>query len=70
MLYKALMLCNSHLNQLYLSKKMVRFSYKDGSGVRGHTRIEAIKRRVDLGYKQLQVISNIMLFKTIIPLRN
>ena len=44
-LYKALVLSNSCLNQVYLSKKMVHFSYKGGCGVHGHTRIEAIKRR-------------------------
>ena len=30
MLYKALVLCNSHLKQLYLSNKTVCFSYKGG----------------------------------------
>ena len=50
-LYKALILCNSHLKQLYLSNKKVRFSYKGGCGVRGGTHIEVIKRRAGLGYR-------------------
>ena len=50
---------------------MVRFSYKGGCGVRGHTHIEAIKRRAGLATdKRLRVISNIILVKTVMPLRN
>ena len=50
---------------------MVRFSYKGGCGVRGFTHIEAIKEELAWATdKRLQVISNIMLFKTVIPLRN
>ena len=50
---------------------MERFSYKGGCGVRGHTRIETIKRKAAWATdKRLQVISNIILFKTVIPLRN
>ena len=49
---------------MYLSDKMEHFSYKDGCGVCEHTHIEGLKRRaID---KWLQVISNKMLFKTII----
>ena len=43
-----------------------------GCGVHECTCIEAFKRRADLGYrycKQLQVINNKMLFKTVIPLK-
>ena len=49
----------------------MRFSYKGGYDVRGRTPIEVIKRKAGLGYRSMaQVISNIMLFKTVIPLRN
>ena len=49
---------------------MERFSYKGGCGVCERMRIEAFKRRAGLGYKRLRVISNKMLFKTVILLRN
>ena len=38
---------NSYLKQLYISNKTERFSYKSGCSV---TRIEAFRRRADLGY--------------------
>ena len=55
-----------------MSNKTERFSYKGRYGMYEGTHIEAIKRRAGLGYidKQLWVISDIMLFKTVIPLRN
>ena len=51
------------------------FTYKDGCGVHEHcTHIKAFKRRAGLLIwatdKQLWVISNIMLFKTVTPLSN
>ena len=51
MLYKVLILCNSHLKQLYLSNKMVRFSYKGGYVIRKRMRIEVFKARAGLGYR-------------------
>ena len=57
---------------MYLSNKMEHFSYKGGCGIREHMRIEAFKIRAGLGYtvnERLQVISNKMLFKTVVPLR-
>ena len=67
-LYKPLL---HFYSQLYMSNKTEHFSHKDGCGVHGCTRIEAIKEELAWGTdKQLQVISNIMLFKTVIPLRN
>ena len=47
---------------------MEYFSYKGGCGICGRTCIKAFKRTTGLGYRQ--VISNKMLFKTVIPLRN
>ena len=68
-LYKPLLCLYSHLKQPYISNKTKRFSYKGGCGVRGHTRI--LKEELAWAtYKWLRVISNIMLFKTVIPLRN
>ena len=49
-LYKLLLHLYSHLKQLSISSKMKRFCYKGGCGVRGHSRIEAFKRRAGLGY--------------------
>ena len=47
------------------------FSYKGGCGICERKRIEAFKRRAGLGYdKRLRVVSNKMLFNTVIPLRN
>ena len=51
-LYKAVIHCNSRSKQLYSSNKTERFSYKGGCGVRERTRIEALKRRAGLGYRQ------------------
>ena len=49
---------------------MERFSYKGGSGVRRHIHIKAFKKEEAWAVnKWLWVISNIMLFKTVIPLR-
>ena len=50
---------------------MERFSYKGEYGMRGCILIETIKEGLAWATdKQLQVISNIMLFKTVISLRN
>ena len=49
-LYKPLLCLYSHLKQPYISNRTKRFSYKGGHGMRGRTRIEAFKRRADLGY--------------------
>ena len=70
-LYKPLIRLYSHLKQLPISNKMKRFSYKGGCGVHGSSRIEAFKEKLAWAtYRRLRVISNIMLFKTVIPLRN
>ena len=70
-LYKPLLCLYSHLKQLYISNRTKHFSYKGGRGMCGHTRIEAFKEELAWAtYKRLRVISNIMLFKTVIPLRN
>ena len=62
--YKALILFNSGLKQLYFSNKTVPFSYKGACGVHGRTHMNWATD------KQPQVISVIMLFKTVIPLIN
>ena len=49
-LYKPLLRLYSHLKQPPISNKTKRFSYKGGCGVRGHSHIEAFKRRAGLGY--------------------
>ena len=49
--YKSLLHFYSHLKQLYISNKTVRFSYKVGCGVRGRTCIKVLKRRTGLGYR-------------------
>ena len=69
-LYKLLLHLRSHLKQLYISNKMKCFSHKHGCSVRGCTRIEACKELAWATYERFQVISSIMLFKTVIPLRN
>ena len=65
---------NSHLKQLYISNKTECFSYKGGYGILERTCIETFKTRAVLDYtytdKHLWVISNIMLLKTLIPLKN
>ena len=43
-LNKPLLHFYSNLKQLYTSNKKERFSYKDGCGICGHTRIEVIKK--------------------------
>ena len=49
-LYKTLLHLYSNLKQPYISNKTKCFSYIGLSGVFGHTRIEAFKRRAGLGY--------------------
>ena len=71
-LYKPLLHLYSPLKQPYISNKMKRFSYKGGRGV--CVGIHILRRlKEELAwttYKRLRVISNIMLFKTVIPLGN
>ena len=70
-LYKPLLRLYSHLKQLPISNKTKRFSYKGGCCVRGRSRTRRLKEELAWAtYRRLQVISNIMLFKTVIPLRN
>ena len=58
---------NSYLKQ-FISNKMEHFSNNNGCGVMCTRHLkEELAWAID---KQLQVISNIMLFKTVIPLRN
>ena len=50
---------------------MVRFSYKGGCGVRERTLLKSLKEELAWAIdKQLQLISNKMLLKIVIPLRN
>ena len=49
-LYNPLLHLYSHLKQSPISNKRKHFSYKDGCGVRGRSRIEMFKRRAGLGY--------------------
>ena len=65
--------CYFHFNipfkQLYTSYKTECFNYKGGYGVHGLMHIEAFKEELAWVIdKRLQVISNKMLFKTVIPL--
>ena len=54
-----------------MSNKIKRFSYKGGCGIRERMHIKVFKRKLAWAIdKRRQVISNKMLFKTIIPLRN
>ena len=56
---------------MYLSNEMEGFCYKGGVVFCRHSFIEMFK--VELTWatsKRLWVISNVMLFKTVIPLRN
>ena len=46
--HKPLLEFYSHLKQ---SNKIEHFSYKSGCSMRGHTRIEEIKRRAGFGYR-------------------
>ena len=48
-LYKPLLCLYSHLKQPYISNKTKHFSYKGGCGMRGHTHIEAFKKKSWLG---------------------
>ena len=55
-----------------MSKQTERFNYKGGCGVCQRMHIEEFKRR-SLAWaidKWLQVVSNKMLFNTVMPLRN
>ena len=71
MLYKSLILCNRRLKQMYLSNETVRFSYKGGCGVRAQYVSRRLKEKLAWATdKRLQVINNIILFKTVISLRN
>ena len=50
---------------------MERFSYKGGCGLCECLRIEVFKEELAWAIdKRLRVVSNKMLFKTVIPLRN
>ena len=60
-LYKPLLSLNNYLKQLYIGNKTEHFSYKSRCGM---MHIKAFKRRAGLGYRQM--VSNIMLFKTVI----
>ena len=64
--------CIIDQKQLYMSNKMEYFSYKGGCGIRECTLIKAfIKEKLAWAIdKWLWVISNKMLFKAVIPLRN
>ena len=71
LLYKPLLCLYSHLKQPYISNKTKRFSHKGGwvcVGVHVSKRLE--EELAWATYKRFQVISNIMLFKTVISLRN
>ena len=66
-LYKLLLsLYLNRLKQLYTSKKMEYFSYKGGHGI---CISRSLKEELDWAVdKWFQFISNVMLFKTVIPL--
>ena len=50
---------------------MKHFSYEGGCYMHGYTRIKVFQKELAWDTdKWLQVINNIMLFKTVIPLRN
>ena len=68
-LYKALLRLHSHLKQLPISNKTKCFSYK-GVCVGVHVSRRLKEELAWATDKWLQVISNTMLFKTVIPLRN
>ena len=67
-LCKALIHCNSHHKQLYLSNRMEHFSYKGGCGICECMHIKAFKE--ELAWTIDQSISNIVLLQTVIALRN
>ena len=65
--------CISHyltIRQLYASNKMEHFSYIGGCSVYEYECIKVFKRIAIFGYKRFQVVNNIILFKTVIPLSN
>ena len=67
----AITLTVQSFKQLYISNKTDWFSYKVGGGVYGVTHIEHWKAELTWAIdKRVQVISNIMLFIAVIPLRN
>ena len=71
MLYKVLIHCNSGEKQLYLSNKKECFSIKDGMVYINVCVSKQLKEELAWAIdKQLWVISNKMLFKTVIPHRN
>ena len=70
-LYKPLLRLCSHLKQPYISNKTNTSVIKVGMvrvGVHISRRLK--EERAWATYKRFQVISNIVLFKTVIPLRN
>ena len=70
-LYKALLHFYNHLKQLYISKKWSTLVVKVGVVCVDIHILRHLKQElVWATHKPLQVISNIMLIKTIIPLRN
>ena len=70
-LYNPLLHFYSHIKQLYISNKTERFSYKGGCVVCGSTHIKAFKEELAWAtHKWFWLISNIMLFITVVPLRN
>ena len=70
-LYKSLLQFYSHLKQLYISNKVECFSYEVSVACMGVHLLRRLKEEQAWAIdKQLQVISNIMLFKTLISLRN
>ena len=69
-LYKLLLHFSSCLKQLQISNKTEHFSYRGGCVIHEHTCIKALKEELGLTTdKRLHVISNIMLFETITPVR-
>ena len=58
------------VSSLHRYSKMECFSYKGGYGV---TRIESFKRKASVSYIHLYValvINNVILFKTVVPVKN
>ena len=70
-LYKALIHCNSRQKQLYFSNKMELFSIKVDVAYVNVSVSKQLKEKLAWAIdKRLQIITNKMLFKTVIPLRN
>ena len=69
-LYKPLLRLYSHLKQPPISNKTKHFGYKGGCGVCVGVHVSRhLKEELAWAtYRWLQVLSNIMLFKTVIPL--